>query len=263
MPKEVKIKPSKKKQSAHYVNNREFSLAVIEYVKQANEADKAGLEPPQISNYIGECFMKICEGLSHKDSYITYSYRDEMVMDAIENCVKAITNFDRAAFEARKLKATSKFKDGMNDDDLLALGKSQGSPVKSVKRWYQDWLTGAVKEAKPIGIPNAFAYFTQIAYFAFLRRIAKEKKQWEIKMKYIETASIEAFADFGNDDHHDGDSLIARIRGRTTSISHRDDSFVEDDSDKPFTKKVQRGWGKKKVKSIKPSTTATLFNEVD
>ena len=33
---------------------------------------------------------------------------------------------------------------------------------------------------------NPFAYFTQVIYFAFLRRIAKEKKQMEIKTRMIE-----------------------------------------------------------------------------
>ena len=33
---------------------------------------------------------------------------------------------------------------------------------------------------------NPFAYFTQIIYYAFLRRIAKEKKQIEIKNKILE-----------------------------------------------------------------------------
>ncbi len=33
---------------------------------------------------------------------------------------------------------------------------------------------------------NPFAYFTQVIYFAFLRRIAKEKKQLEIKTKILE-----------------------------------------------------------------------------
>lgn len=254
MPKEVKIKPEKK-QSVHYVNNREFSTAVVDYVKNVNEAKIASLELPQIPNYIGECFMKICEGLSHKPNFIRYSYRDEMVMDAVENCVKAISNFDRTIFEERKAKITDLFKEELSDDDLEILSKAHGSPLKSVKRWYREWSTGQLSLPSK-DLPNAFAYFTQIAYFAFLRRIAKEKKQWDIKMKYIETASIEAFADFGGDEHHDGDSLIAKIRGRTSSISHRDDSFIEDDDRAPV-KKVQRGWGKK----LKATTSATLFPE--
>jgi DNA-directed RNA polymerase specialized sigma24 family protein len=33
---------------------------------------------------------------------------------------------------------------------------------------------------------NPFAYFTQIVYYAFLRRIAKEKRQMDIKDKIID-----------------------------------------------------------------------------
>lgn len=38
---------------------------------------------------------------------------------------------------------------------------------------------------------NPFAYFTQVIYFAFLRRIAKEKKQLEIKTKILERTGYE------------------------------------------------------------------------
>jgi hypothetical protein len=38
---------------------------------------------------------------------------------------------------------------------------------------------------------NPFAYFTQIIYFAFLRRIQKEKKQLEIKTKLLERSGFD------------------------------------------------------------------------
>jgi DNA-directed RNA polymerase specialized sigma24 family protein len=38
---------------------------------------------------------------------------------------------------------------------------------------------------------NPFAYFTQIVYFAFLRRIAKEKKQLEIKNKILDQSGFD------------------------------------------------------------------------
>lgn len=38
---------------------------------------------------------------------------------------------------------------------------------------------------------NPFAYFTQIVYFAFLRRIQKEKKQLEIKDKILEKSGFD------------------------------------------------------------------------
>ncbi len=187
-----------KKQSAHYVNNKEFSAAVVEYAISVKDSEAAGTEAPTIPNYIGECFMKICEGLSHKPNFIRYSYRDEMVMDAVENCVEKVTKFD-------------------------------------------------VTRETRTGLPNAFAYFTQIAFYAFLRRIAKEKKQWDIKMKYLETADCGAFAEFGADDGG-SDSLIARIRNRTNSYhKEKEVDHIYDDEPKPFKKPVARGWNKKKA----------------
>ena len=38
---------------------------------------------------------------------------------------------------------------------------------------------------------NPFAYFTQICYFAFLRRIGREKRQMEIKEKIIEKSMFD------------------------------------------------------------------------
>ena len=38
---------------------------------------------------------------------------------------------------------------------------------------------------------NPFAYFTQIVYYAFLRRIQREKRQMEIKEKIIERSGFE------------------------------------------------------------------------
>jgi DNA-directed RNA polymerase specialized sigma24 family protein len=38
---------------------------------------------------------------------------------------------------------------------------------------------------------NPFAYFTQIVWYAFLRRISREKRQMEIKEKIIERSGFE------------------------------------------------------------------------
>ena len=137
----MKNEKTKPKQKPHYVNNRDFSEAVVEHVRATNEAIKNNEKEPRIPEYIGECFLKISEGLSHKPNFVRYTYRDEMVMDAVENCIKAINNYN-------------------------------------------------IEAATRTGKPNAFAYFTQISYFAFLRRIAKEKKQQDIKMKYIEQSGM-------------------------------------------------------------------------
>jgi hypothetical protein len=124
------------KKQKHYINNPDFLKALIDYKAACKQAKKDKKSPPPIPNYIGECFMKIAEGLSHKPNFINYTYRDEMMSDGIENCLQYFENFD---------------------------------PDKS---------------------NNPFAYFTQIVYFAFLRRIQKEKKQLYVKYKATEQIGI-------------------------------------------------------------------------
>jgi DNA-directed RNA polymerase specialized sigma24 family protein len=47
---------------------------------------------------------------------------------------------------------------------------------------------------------NPFAYFTQIIYYAFLRRIAKEKKQTHVRNKMIENSSYTSWVTMEGDD---------------------------------------------------------------
>ena len=139
-----------RKKSIHYVNNSDFSTAVVEYVEKVDNARKTDNDIPKVPDYIAQCFLKIAEGLSHKANFIRYTYREEMVMDAVENCLKAIGNYNLEA-------------------------------------------------ATRTGKPNAFAYFTQITWYAFLRRITKEKKQQEIKLKYLTKSGIDSFIDTGSE----------------------------------------------------------------
>jgi hypothetical protein len=124
------------KKTRNYINNEDFLKALTEYKAKVQLAKSTGAEAPAIPNYIGECFMKIAEGLSHKPNFINYTYRDEMISDGIENCLMYFANFDET--------------------------KSK----------------------------NPFAYFTQVIYFAFLRRIQKEKKQLYVKYKATEMIGI-------------------------------------------------------------------------
>lgn len=125
--------------STHYVDNSAFLHAIKEYKNKVHEAEESGEPKPQVSNYIGECILKIANHLSYKPNFINYTYREEMISDGIENCLMYIDNFD---------------------------------PNKS---------------------SNPFAYFTQIIYFAFIRRIEKEKKQTLIKGKIIMDMPFESF----------------------------------------------------------------------
>lgn len=133
-----------KRKTQHYVNNKDFSQAVVEYCTEIRSAKEQSSEVPIVPDYIAQSFLRIAEGLSHKSNFIRYTYREEMVMDAVENCLKAIENYN-------------------------------------------------IEAATRTGNPNAFAYFTQISWYAFLRRIAKEKKQQDVKLKYLSQSGIEAF----------------------------------------------------------------------
>ena len=78
----------------HYVNNGDFLLALTEYRSKCDIAKEEGKKDPQIPNYIGECFLKIAENLSRKPNFFSYSFRDEMISDGIENCLMYFRNFN-------------------------------------------------------------------------------------------------------------------------------------------------------------------------
>ena len=170
-----------KRKSIHYVNNADFSQAVVDYVTLVREAEEKNTPIPVVPDYIAQCFLRISEGLSHKANFIRYTYREEMVMDAVENCLKAIRNY--------------------NLDVATRTGK-----------------------------PNAFAYFTQITWYAFLRRIAKEKKQQDIKMKYLTKSAVENFIDneLGDDmSTQVVGAFVDTLRGRIEKVKMQDFEIKE------------------------------------
>ena len=129
------------KKKEHYVNNKQFLEALVVYRKKVNEAKNAGEPHPKVPDYIGECFLKIATHLSYRPNFVNYMFKDDMICDGIENCVRYVHNFN---------------------------------PEKS---------------------KNPFAYFTQIIYYAFLRRIQQEKKQLEIKNKILEKTNFDEVFD--------------------------------------------------------------------
>ena len=74
-----------KKKKVHYVNNKQFLEAIVERKRLLKEAEDSDGPPPQVSNYLGECILKIANHLSYRPNFINYTYRDEMISDGIEN----------------------------------------------------------------------------------------------------------------------------------------------------------------------------------
>jgi DNA-directed RNA polymerase specialized sigma24 family protein len=140
-----------KKKKNHYVDNERFLAEILEYKKQVKLAKEQGLEKPRVSEYIGSCILLIANRLSTKPRFMNYSFRDELVSDALENCFQYFDNFN------------------------------------------------------PEISSNPFAYFTQIIYYAFHRRINKEEKNRYIIYKKFQESVLDtsdAALMVDSDDNH-------------------------------------------------------------
>jgi DNA-directed RNA polymerase specialized sigma subunit len=127
---------SKPRKPKNYINNKTLYTSMIEYKTKLNEALKNDRPKPQVSNYIGQSILLICNNLAKKPNFSGYTYKQDMISDGIIDCIAAVDNFD------------------------------------------------------PDKTNNPFAYFTQIAWNAFIRRIQKEKKQTYIKHKNFENSFL-------------------------------------------------------------------------
>ena len=84
----------KAKEKPHYVDNKKFLEAMIEYRDRCEKAKNRNRKKPDVTNYIGECFLKIANHLSYKPNFVNYMFREDMISDGIENCVQYIHNFN-------------------------------------------------------------------------------------------------------------------------------------------------------------------------
>ena len=158
------VTPSIEKTPAHYVDNKKFYQALIEYKQQCEQAKSQGLPSPRVSEYIGECFLKIATHLSYKANFINYTFKDDMISDGIENCLTAVEKFD---------------------------------PERST---------------------NPFAYYTQIIFFAFVRRIQKEKKQQATKYKMLEQVDIDQIVSQSEDNQEIVTHLLELARKQLDTV---------------------------------------------
>ncbi len=78
----------------NYVDNEKLYDALVEYKKLCLVAENCGDDEPPIPSYIAGCFLLIGEGLSSKPNFMNYTYKDDMVMDGVENCIRYCTNFN-------------------------------------------------------------------------------------------------------------------------------------------------------------------------
>lgn len=89
------MQPPKKTRTVHnYIDKKRFHAEMTKYRLSCIEAEEKGEEQPRLNDYLGKCFFMICEKLSYRPNFVNYSFREEMVGDAIENCLSAVDNFN-------------------------------------------------------------------------------------------------------------------------------------------------------------------------
>lgn len=76
----------------HYITKDEFIQAIKKYHE---EKIQYGVDRPKTRTYefLGKCFMDIANKLSNAYNFRGYPYKDEMILDAIEVCVRRLDNF--------------------------------------------------------------------------------------------------------------------------------------------------------------------------
>ena len=83
-----------KRRKNNFIDNKEFYAALVTYRKQCQQAEESGEQAPIIPRYIGKCFLDIAEHLSMRPNFSNYIFRQDMVMDAVENCLIYWERFD-------------------------------------------------------------------------------------------------------------------------------------------------------------------------
>lgn len=124
------------KKGKNYIDNKLLFEAFVEWYAQRKKAEEEGKPEPEPPALIVEAILLIPTKLATSGNFSGYSFKEEMIGDAIENILQYYRNFD------------------------------------------------------PTISQNPFAYLSQIAYYAFLRRIKKEKKQSYIKHKLIKNSGL-------------------------------------------------------------------------
>jgi hypothetical protein len=91
---DVVVEKKHKRVAKNYINNGDFCNAVIEYTKNCDIAKEEGKPKPILPDYIALCFADLAENISRRYNFSRYQFRDDMVADGIENCIRYVTNFD-------------------------------------------------------------------------------------------------------------------------------------------------------------------------
>lgn len=214
----------------HYINNEDFLAAIVQYKADVKEAEDSGSPKPRIPEYIGECLLKIATKLATSFRFNQYTYKDEMILDGVENCLLYFDNFDpeQVGVSIAEDLDVYELKDhtivGPNMEPAIVIGgllrddtkntaatlilKCEGLPddpsrykisIGDILRCHSTEVTvTAVRKSNPFG------YYTKIVWYAFVRRINREKKQMLVKGKILQELPYDLYDLQGHDEDGHG-----------------------------------------------------------
>jgi hypothetical protein len=176
----------------NYVKKEELQEHLRKYITQLNYCKENNLPLPQIPNVIGVAILDIATRLATRPNFNQYTYKDEMISNAIEDCCKGVDLYNPEKFN------------------------------------------------------NPFGYFTQISWFAFLRKIDNEKYENYLKAKnYQQSFVFNGLIE--NLDREDYDMISSNINSINEASAYVISSWEEKQAEKK-----QKINDKKKLKEGKP-----------
>ena len=143
---------------AEYVNGKALCAELKLYRVKYLASLELGEDRPQISDTISHAIMQIATRMANSWNFISYTYKDEMISDAILKCFQKVHRFDPEISE------------------------------------------------------NAFAFFSQVTWNAFLYRIKEEQHQCSVKAKLVREKMSSEFVEHGVDsDADDGSNAFVEF----------------------------------------------------
>lgn len=126
------------KKGNHYIDKKEFHEEMVAFKTDPENIRRVeNGERPIVPNSIAEKILLLCEKHTYNHKFgDRFPFRDEMMLDAVETCIRYIWNYDHVKYD------------------------------------------------------NPFGYFNRIAAQDFIKRIKKEKKMFEKKVRYVQNLGV-------------------------------------------------------------------------
>jgi len=171
----------------NYINERDFSQAIVEHNNRViawenlSEEERTKIQKPRISNYIGECFIKLVDNIARKSNFSQYYWIDEGKAHSLELCIRYLHNYNPDATFSL-------------EDCIEKYGQKRGEEKFRVRQT-------RIKNKDDIKTAGAFSYFTMYVINGFLQvlkreeeeRIAKYRQMYELytEMEYPDEIEID------------------------------------------------------------------------